>query len=159
MRKYPAKFLTIGLILCSAAVPVLPGCSRRDGRLAVSGAVTIDDKPLETGSIRFQPVDINKATGSGAIVRNGKYSVPADHGLTPGKYLVTVQASEKTGRMIPNPQDPKKGQVEEFREIHYEEAGKLEIAIDPKASTRFDFPLKRAARPLPAQGVGSRSRK
>lgn len=60
---------------------LLPGCSRRDGRLAESGAVTIDGKALESGVIRFQPVEMTKATGSGTSVRDGKYSIAADHGL------------------------------------------------------------------------------
>lgn len=148
----------LALLLSAVVMMQLPGCSRRDGRLAVSGAVTIDGKPLEAGTIRFQPADINKATGSGAMVRDGKYSIPAQHGLTPGKYAVSVQASEKTGRMIPDPQK-QKGPVDEYREIRYQEAGKLEVTIDAQASTRFDFPLNRATGPLPPQGAGSRARK
>jgi hypothetical protein len=158
MSKRNSILCPIALILIAVVVTKLPGCSRRDGRLAVSGAVTLDGKALETGTIRFQPADINKATGSGTMVRDGKYSIPAEHGLTPGKYAVSVQASEKTGRTIPDPQKLK-GPVDEYREIRYQEAGKLEVTIDPKATTRFDFSLTRAAGPPPPKDAGGRPRK
>jgi len=148
MSKRNLVLCLIGLTLGTVVVMKLPGCSRSDGRLAVSGAVSIDGKPIESGSIRFQPADLQKATGSGSIVRDGKYSIPAEHGLTPGKYQVSVQASEKTGRLIPDPQKLK-GPVEEYAEIRYQEAGKLEVTVDPKGPTKFDFPLKRAASPGP----------
>jgi hypothetical protein len=77
-----------------ALVPILIfcGCSNDPlGRQAVSGAVKVDGAPLPKGNIAFQPTD-GQATAGGAAVSDGKYSVPRDGGLVPGKYRVVINA-------------------------------------------------------------------
>jgi len=80
----------------------LAGCG---GNLAsVSGTVTLDDKPLETGTVTFRPVAGGPA-GYGEI-RSGSYRVKTgtDSGLAPGEYQVSVMA---TGPAPPaTPQNP-----------------------------------------------------
>ena len=91
-----SSFFLAALLLTAA------GCNR-SGELPVRGAVTLDGTPLESGSISFRPVDPSKSKGSGATIRDGRYEIPASHGLPPGKYLVTISAYKLTGRMLPDP--------------------------------------------------------
>jgi hypothetical protein len=68
------------------------GCSQEsDGLHAVSGTVNVDGAPVQTGSIRFEPTE-GQASFSGSMIINGKYTVPRDTGLLPGKYRVAITA-------------------------------------------------------------------
>src|SRR5207244_576719 len=73
-------------ILAIAAIASFCGCGSDPlGRRAISGTVNVDGAPLEKGQIRFQPIE-KQATSEGAVVTGGKFSVPREHGLVPGKY-------------------------------------------------------------------------
>ncbi|HEY4262548.1 MAG TPA: hypothetical protein VGM98_20465 [Schlesneria sp.] len=91
-RLVSAVCLTISII-------VLSGCggTPKDplGRQSVSGKVTLDGKPIDQGSISFQPVvDTGPATASGATITNGQYKIPAESGLAPGDYRVVILSPE-----------------------------------------------------------------
>jgi hypothetical protein len=78
--------------------PSLIGCGSGDNlpREAISGSVAVDGKPLESGLITFQPDGADVATQSGASIVQGKYTIPRDQGLVPGKYKVTITAAGNT---------------------------------------------------------------
>ena len=88
------------LILVGALV-VLGGCSDDPlGRRAISGTVKVDGTALANGDISFQPVE-GQATSAGDRITEGKFSVPRDKGLAPGKYRVEVHApTPGTGAQI-----------------------------------------------------------
>jgi len=68
---------------------------------AVTGTVTLDGAPLPGGYISFEPTE-GQRTGSGAVVSEGKYSIPQDHGLPEGKFRVVVHAAAPgTGETAP----------------------------------------------------------
>lgn len=69
------------------------GCSG-DGRVAVSGTVTLDGKPLDKGTIEFAPAEGAAGMLGGGMISNGEYSVPADKGLLPGTYTVRIYSAE-----------------------------------------------------------------
>jgi hypothetical protein len=77
---------------------ILMGCGAGDNlpREAISGSVAVDGKPLESGLITFQPDGTDVATQSGASVVQGKYTIPRDQGLVPGKYKVSITAAGNT---------------------------------------------------------------
>ena len=103
-----------------------------------AATVTVDDAPLARGSISFRPVDISRATGSGATVLDGAFQVPAAKGLLPGKYVVTVQAVKETGRIF---DDPQRGKVPELVPIVFAEPHTLEATVVAGAANRFEFRL------------------
>jgi hypothetical protein len=79
--------LLIALILTSA---LAAGCGDSRGRVPVTGTVTFDGKPLESGNIRFG--GDQGAAGAGSIV-NGKFSLSetaSQDGVLPGKYEVLI---------------------------------------------------------------------
>jgi hypothetical protein len=79
------------LVLALAAL-CASGCNNDPrGRQAISGTVNVDGKPLEKGNISFQPTE-GQATSGGAMVAGGKFNIPKDSGLVPGKYRVSINA-------------------------------------------------------------------
>jgi hypothetical protein len=46
---------------------------------------------VPAGSISFQPTE-GQASSSGAVITNGKYTVPKETGLLAGKYRVAISA-------------------------------------------------------------------
>lgn len=72
---------------CSGEVDDLP-------REPISGKVTLDGKPIEHGTIRFDPAARQgTSTIAGAMIDGGSYSVPRPQGPVPGDYLVTINST------------------------------------------------------------------
>jgi hypothetical protein len=90
--------LAIGLLMLSA------GCSDTSGgRAAVTGTVTLKGAPLKYGTIEFQSQAPTPECFSGAIVADGKYIVPAESGLLPGKYIVRVSSTGDASPVVEGP--------------------------------------------------------
>src|SRR5262249_57752586 len=83
------RFLTFAAGVCLLA----GGGDRYDGRLAVSGTVTLEGVPLSGGTIIFEPIDGQGST-SGAAIENGEDSIDRKVGLKPGKYRVAITAGD-----------------------------------------------------------------
>jgi hypothetical protein len=64
------------------------GGSNPSGRVPISGLVTLDDTPIDVGTIEFSP--ITGKLGSGGKITAGKYSLPLEKGLPPGEYIVRI---------------------------------------------------------------------
>jgi hypothetical protein len=81
------------LVLAVALLSLLlGGCSDdSDGLQAISGTVIVDGAPVQSGSISFQPTE-GQASSSGAVITNGKYTVPRETGLLAGNYRVAISA-------------------------------------------------------------------
>jgi hypothetical protein len=80
-------------LLCICLVAGLAGCAGGDAkRLAVSGEVKFQGKPLDQGAITFLADDPSLSSGGGAMIKDGRYSIPAQHGLLPGRYKVMVSS-------------------------------------------------------------------
>ena len=130
------KFNICVLLLLAAVL--MAGCSGGDGRKGLSGTVTVNGQPLETGSINFRPAPGTKGNTSGCAIENGEFTIAAEDGLPVGKYKVTVQAFRKTGRMV---QDPQMGRVPDMQPVSFMEAGTLEAEITADGDNRFEFKL------------------
>lgn len=87
--------MLLRILVFSAALAAVSvtGCgSSGPQRQAVSGAVTFKGEPLADGSVTFEPVDSKLGSMSGAVVKGGKYAVPAESGLFPGRYTVRLSS-------------------------------------------------------------------
>ena len=91
-----ASFALLGLNLA--------GCGGGDNlpREAVSGSVAVEGKPLKSGLITFLPDSPDVTTQGGGVLVEGKYSIPRDQGLVPGKYKVVVSSAEDKPEVIPD---------------------------------------------------------
>jgi hypothetical protein len=90
------KFLRRLAVSLSAigALVTFVGCGSSSDRLAISGEVTLDGVPLGSGSIRFTSLESQKLLASGAVIQNGRYSIPAKKGLWPGTYRVEMSSPD-----------------------------------------------------------------
>jgi hypothetical protein len=88
--------MTVLRIVCFLSAAILTaGCTDSyGGRQAVSGKVTLEGQPLDDGQILFGPLDSQVGTSGGAGIKNGRYEIPREHGLKPGKYLVRITAGD-----------------------------------------------------------------
>jgi hypothetical protein len=77
--------------LILSLVAATAGCG--GSQAAVSGRVTLDGTPLNSGTVSFQPTG-GGPVGYGAIRAGGSYSVQTGQqpGVAPGEYVVTVQS-------------------------------------------------------------------
>lgn len=99
------RLAPFGAVACLVAVV---GCSDPyAGRMEVSGTASLKGKPLPDGAtVTFIPQD-NQGTEAQALFNGGKYSIPRQNGLKPGKYLVRLSAGDgKTAVNATNPDEP-----------------------------------------------------
>ena len=136
MRRF--RFLHFSAVIVGLALSaLLVGCQRGDGRLPVTGTVTIDGKPATNGSIRFQPIEANAAKSSGGAIRQGAFEIEAAKGLPPGKYAITVQSYRETGRII---HDAQAGDLPESKPVDLEPKSTA-VAIVAGSQNHFDVRL------------------
>ena len=88
------------LVLIVTALLPLAGCEKATGRKAVSGTVTFKGSPLDTGSIAFLSNTDGMQIG-GAMIKDGKFQMPAEQGLEPGTYKVTISSPKGVGERTP----------------------------------------------------------
>jgi hypothetical protein len=80
------------LALClSACSSVGKGTPERQ---AVSGTVTLKGEPLSDGIIMFIPTSQDVSTQVSVNIVKGRFEVPADKGLLPGKYKVAISSPD-----------------------------------------------------------------
>jgi hypothetical protein len=93
--------------LCVGIVAVgVSGCAdSRAKRYGVSGEVTWQGKPLDRGGITFLPADASVGSSGGAIIGEGRYAIPAQNGLLPGRYRVMITSADPSNR-APDPNVP-----------------------------------------------------
>src|SRR5690349_1753400 len=70
------------------------------GRKEIKGTVKLKGEPINDGTIDFFPASGDQATKSGAQIIKGSYKIPAEFGLLPGKYRVSITAGD--GRTRPD---------------------------------------------------------
>ncbi len=128
------------LALLLAVVVTTFGCADSESRQPVTGQVTLDGQPLPSGIINFRPGPGLTANTSGTAIEDGRYRLPAQHGLLPGNYNVQIQSYRETGRMI---QDPQVGPIPERAAAQFEQQGPLQATIVP-GPNQIDFHLTSA---------------
>ncbi len=91
----------ISLAICVCVTTFFLGCggTSTGGRLPISGEVLLDGQPLDEGMIHFEPsVELKVRLDSGATISKGRYQLAAEHGLPPGKYIVSISSRTKETR-------------------------------------------------------------
>ena len=134
MQKPIAFFLVI-LFLTATFSTVGCGSGNRN---PLSGTVTLDGQPVKTGTISFLPAAGTSGNSSGGEIRDGKFTIPAEVGLQPGEYRVTINARMPTGKKV---RDPQIGKLfDEMRPAVYKQAGQLTVTI-PAEGDEVSFEL------------------
>jgi hypothetical protein len=134
-------------VLITATVVLLSVCGACNrgkslDRQAISGHVTLDARPLDSGSIQFSPVDKDGIMGGISIV-DGVYQIPKAKGIPPGKYTVQIMSADKshaTARPAGAPGDvppPLKERIPE----QYNSKSQLSAEVKSGGENVFDFSL------------------
>ncbi|MFM7540599.1 MAG: hypothetical protein ACKO9Z_13165 [Planctomycetota bacterium] len=129
-------FFSIFTVLLAA------GCGG-DGRSRVSGLVNLKGQPLKAGVISFIEVGAIAPSG-GSAIQDGKYEVPAEAGLKPGKYAVAISAPENKSRAaaeeaMPGMSGPP---PKETLPAKYNSKTELRAEVKAGAKNEFDFDLQ-----------------
>jgi hypothetical protein len=144
-------------LLCGGLLALATGISGGCGpsgppRVEISGKVTWDGKPLETGTISFIPDEGQTGPMAGAQIVQGGYQIRADQGPTLGGHRVEIQAWQTSGQtevagVGGATTGPSAGGVVETVKMYiperYNKKSTLRVTIKPKAN-QLDFDLKAA---------------
>ena len=125
------------------------GCGSDDGRATVRGSGSVDGVPLDAGVIALVPEPGSSGLAAGGVIESGSYSIASD-GPLPGKYMVQITASRKTGQMVEVPTigpGSQPGtmveQTEQYIPAKYNKNTELIVEIE-SGSNRCDFELSSA---------------
>jgi hypothetical protein len=134
------------LLLLALLAPA--GCG---GKVAsVSGSVTLDGTPVESGLITFTPVEGTPGSGARAQIAKGAYAIDSSMAAAPGTYRVEIAARRKTGKKIPVGSPAPRGSMadEEVEAVpaRYNKASTLRETLKAGANT-VDFELNSKAKP------------
>jgi hypothetical protein len=128
----------IAIVTMLAAI--VSGCSKSsNGRVAVSGGVTLDGESLDTGVITFFSPQ-KQVSSAGAAITAGQFNIPADHGLLPGRYSVAIDSADKTGATARPDHQAMEIPISRIPP-GYNGTTELSADVDPSKSNRFDFAL------------------
>lgn len=117
------------------------GCSRGDGRISVSGTVSLDRQPLSNGFISFMPAGPHGSPAGGPIAA-GRYAAK----VSPGEMVVEIRATQQVPKEHPVASDVERGTTTVQQEIvpeRYNKQTTLRILVSG-TSRQHDFQLSSA---------------
>lgn len=121
----------------------LSGCSSEKQRHPIQGEITFKGQAVNEGSIQFHPLVPTEGYLEGAMIEAGRYKIPAQKGLSPGKYQVLVSAPDYKGKK-PDPTSAP-GAVYQSKELFpeiYNTKSTLAVEVTAQGPNNFDFHLK-----------------
>ncbi|MEQ1830456.1 MAG: hypothetical protein ABL921_31145 [Pirellula sp.] len=134
------RFLLSSTILLSTLF-TFSGCGPNDGRLPISGNVTLKGQPLDEGVIEFA----STSSKSGTLIKNGAYDIPRDQGLVPGTYKVIITSGD--GRTPADSPDGLPGPTganivsKDRIPAEYNTKSNQEVNVSSTAKNKFDFAI------------------
>ena len=133
---FPIRWKSIIVVLL---LWVSLGCGEKElERFQITGNVTLDNQPLENGSIVLEPAD-GKGPTDGGTIQQGRFEINA----TPGDKLVRINSSKVIGeeKMYDTPDSPLKQITKEIIPGRYNQQSELRISVSD-AKREHDFKLK-----------------
>jgi hypothetical protein len=130
------KFAPIWILTIAA---IISGCNRGPAMTTVVGTVTVDGKPLEKGSIAFEPADGQGPT-TGATIEGGRYTAQT----LPGQKKVRITGFEIVGKRPAypgRPDSPMRDIVKDVVPEKYNNNSDLTLTVE-SSDTTGDFDLK-----------------
>jgi hypothetical protein len=126
-------------VVISTALLLIAGCDGGHAeRGALHGKVTLDGKPLASGSIMFVPIKGTHGVVTGGEIKDGRYELSAATGPAIGWNRVEIRAARNTGKMIPKPFAPPGQMIPEQIEAippQYNTTSTLKVEIKPGENT------------------------
>jgi hypothetical protein len=115
----------------------LAGCA--DHKPVVTGRVTLDGQPVESGVVQFFPEDSQGPSGKAGMIKDGTYTSPE---VPVGKMRVVINAPKIVGKKKATdlPESPLIDDVKELIPAKYNSKSTLVREIKPGVNT-IDFEL------------------
>lgn len=125
------------------AITVLVGAAGCGGptRRAITGSVSLDGQPIDEAVIMFVPLDA-RGRKTGAPITEGRFEVPRDVGLIPGRYRVEIagdppiHTAHQPRQTLLAPQSPRSLPI-----VYASVNSPLSIEVVTHGETVFDFAL------------------
>ncbi|MDR2756151.1 MAG: hypothetical protein LBC20_10635 [Planctomycetaceae bacterium] len=127
--------------------PILSGCNNNNpqGRVSVRGEVTLNGQPLAQGNVLFSSLPgATPLVTTGAPIKNGTFSLSAEHGLLPDQeYSVQFSSVEEIPGTRTETDDPMESKVKTRNVIppKYGTESKETITATKKLPNVFKFDL------------------
>lgn len=120
----PSTTRTFFLAASCGLISGLLGCGP-DGptRIALSGKVTQDGKPVAKGAISMVPAAGHRGVAANTAVQQGRYQFTSEDGPGPGPYKVTVQVSLSKDELLKRRPDDTPPQTQWEFEVKIRESG------------------------------------
>lgn len=133
------RFVSACLMILAA---IGTGCGG-DGRSKVSGSIKYQGQPLKAGVISFIEEGAMAAAGGSAIT-DGKYEIPGEAGLKPGKYSVSISAPDNKSKAAAAEAMPGMSGPPPKETLPAKYNAKTELKAEIKAGGKnvFDFDLQ-----------------
>ncbi|MCE9561581.1 MAG: carboxypeptidase-like regulatory domain-containing protein [Planctomycetes bacterium] len=131
---------------CGLAVAMMTcfvGCGMQGGRQPVSGSVSHNGQPLNGATVTFFAMEGPPGPIAGALIKDGRFNIPAEHGLEPGTYKVSISMAVPGG--IQTPEEKAAGASPKGKEglpEKYNTATTLTAEVKASGSNHFDFKLE-----------------
>jgi hypothetical protein len=120
------------------------GCRPRSDRLPISGNVTLNGTPLDSGSVRFSSTGGEKIFATGAMIQNGGYHIPQEKGLPPGTYHLEINSPDAKAPLVAAPAAPGEPTIRTAPEripSEYNVNSKKTIEVTADGKNNFDFEI------------------
>jgi hypothetical protein len=131
---------------------IVVGCGGGEksvGRRSVSGTVLMDGSPLNHGAIDFRPDGPGThLVGGGSVIKDGKFSIPTDRGLVPGKYKVSISAPDSASPDVQgkSPEEQMKAvattTIKERLPAKFNSATELSAEVKSSGANEFHFKVE-----------------
>jgi hypothetical protein len=130
------------VVLVVACLALSSGCGGGSGRRPLGGQVSFQGRPVEQGSITFLATGDRPGPVAGALIRDGRYDIPAAQGLLPDTYRVAISwprpGAALTPEQIAAGASP---QAEEQIPPKFNTETTLTAEVKTSGSNQFDFEL------------------
>jgi len=130
-------WLYVSLAAPGLAVSGCSGITDAVPRQAVTGTVTLDGRPMASGTIVFTPAGAHSALvpiSAFDTIKNGRFSISRGKGLVPAKYLIAIYS----GKKVKVPHGP------EMSDEEAQAQAKDLIPAKYNTSTELEVEIKRA---------------
>ncbi len=120
------RTIFVGLLACFATLSCFTGCGPESNVATISGSISIDGKPTDSGSISFIPVNGEGPT-AGSEIKQGKYTSQA----AIGECKVEIRVSKVVGKkkLYDTPDSPVQDLMEEILPAKFNEATELRVEV------------------------------
>ncbi len=123
--------------LLGVTLLLVAGCSEPSTTAEVSGSVSVDGVPVESGSIGFFPVD-GKSSTAGAVIKAGRYTAQVPFGKSKVEIRVPKVIGEK--KLYDTPDSPVQPVMTESLPPKFNEESELQMDVEP-GTNEEDFNL------------------